>query len=80
MNKAIFKIDGEFHHVLEKLCREILAQPKYEGFVRMYKIFDKNFINKMKTEYYLYLEKVRKVIPFLEWFLKKQYGEYHFEF
>ena len=80
MNDAIFKIDGECHHILKKLCRELLALHKYEGFVRMYKNFDKNFINKMKSEYYLHLEKVRKVIPFHEWFLKKHYGHYHFDF
>ena len=80
MNDAIFKVDGECHHILKKLCREILAHPKYEGFVRMYKTFDKRYINNMKSEYYLYLEQIRKVIPFPEWFLKKHYGQYHFDF
>ena len=80
MNDAMFLIDGECYHILEKLCRELLALPDYEGFVRMYRTFDKNFINEMKSEYYLYLEQVRKIIPFPEWFLKKYYGQYHFEF
>ena len=46
----------------------------------MYRKFNKDFIKEMKSEYYLYLQNIRKVIPFPEWFIKKHYGQYHFDF
>ena len=80
ISETIFNIDGEYHHILREIMRNDLIQPKYEGFVRMYRQLDKNFINEMKSEYYLHLEKVRKMIPFPEWFINKHCGEFYFEF
>ena len=80
MINSLFDIDGSDHHLLIDYCRDILRQPKYSGFLRMYKNFNKDFIKKMKDEYYLHLQTIRKVIPFPEWFIKKHYGQYHFDF
>ena len=80
MTKSIYDIDGPYHHLLIDHCKDILSEPKYEGFLRMYKNFNKDFIKNMKDEYYLHLQTIRKVIPFPEWFIKKHYGQYHFDF
>ena len=80
ISDAIFNVDGEYHHLLRDIMRNNLMQPKYEGFVRMYRKLDKNFINEMKSEYYLHLEKVRKMISFPKWFITKNCGEFYFDY
>ena len=51
MTKSIYDIDGPYHHLLIGHCKDILRQPKYAGFLRMYKNFNKDFIQKMNIIY-----------------------------
>ena len=70
MTEQLFHISGKYHHILKEHMRENLMEPQYAGFVRWYRdTYNQDLINLFKKDYYLYLQEVKDLIPFTEWFI-----------
>ena len=53
-------------------------QPKYKRFVRWYQKNFKHNIKNIKIDYYIHLEQIHKVLPFLEWFITTYFDKFYF--
>ena len=70
MINEFYHKDGRFHHLLRDYMIEKLKEPQYLDFVSWYrKIYNRETIEYFKNEYYFDLQKLKKLLPFPEWFI-----------